>query len=211
VSDTTADLICIGGRVRTPASPSGFTEAVAVRHGLIQAVGEDRDIRDLAGPGTRVIDLAGRLTLPAFGDTHVHAISGGLESLRCNMLGLKTRQACLDTIAAYCRRLAPDAWVTGGGWPMEAFPGGTPIAADLNTVTGGRPAFLPNRGHHGAWVNTAALERAGINRDTPDPSDGRIERYPDGSPTGTLHDGAMRLVSRHVPANTAAEPAGSTR
>jgi predicted amidohydrolase YtcJ len=201
----TADLILIGGKVRTPAGPSGFTGAIAIRDGAIEAVGDDADIRDLAGPRTRVVDLAGRLALPAFGDAHVHAINGGLESLRCNMLGLKTRQACLDTIARYCAELARDAWVLGGGWSMEAFPGGTPTAADLDAVTSGRPAFLPNRDHHGAWVNTEALRRAGIGPDTTDPVDGRIERYADGSPTGTLHDGAMGLVARHVPPASASE------
>jgi predicted amidohydrolase YtcJ len=199
------ELILIGGRVRTPADPSGFTEAIAIDGGTITAVGSDADIRDLAGPGTRVIDLGGRLAMPAFGDAHVHAISGGLESLRCNLLGLKTRQQCLDTIARYGAGLPADAWVLGGGWSMEGFPGGTPTAVDLDAVTGSRPAFLPNRDHHGAWVNTSALTRAGIDATTPDPADGRIERYPDGSPTGTLHDGAMALVARHVPANTAQE------
>lgn len=173
--------------------------------GIIAAVGDDDEIRELAGPRTRVVDLRGRLALPAFGDAHVHAISGGLESLRCSMLGLNTRHDCLDLIARYCETLPPDQWVLGAGWTMEAFPGGTPTASDLDTVTGGRPAFLPNRDHHGAWVNTAALDRAGIGTDTPDPSDGRIERYPDRSPTGTLHDGAMDLVARHVPAPSAAE------
>jgi predicted amidohydrolase YtcJ len=207
LSSTTADLILIGGKVRTPSHASGFAQAIAIGGGRIQAVGSDGDVRDLAGPRTRVIDLNGRLALPAFGDAHVHAISGGLESLRCNMLGLKTRQECLDTIARYSTRLDEDlnTWVLGGGWSMEAFPGGTPTAADLDTVTGGRPAFLPNRDHHGAWVNTAALRRAGVGRHTPDPADGRIERYPDGSPTGTLHDGAMRLVAEHVPAATPEE------
>jgi predicted amidohydrolase YtcJ len=207
LSSTTADLILIGGKVRTPSHASGFAQAIAISGGRIQAVGSDADIRDLAGPRTRVIDLNGRLAVPAFGDAHVHAISGGLESLRCNMLGLRTRQECLDTIARYSTGLDEDqnTWVLGGGWSMEAFPGGTPTAADLDTVTGGRPAFLPNRDHHGAWVNTAALRRAGVGRDTPDPPDGRIERYPDGSPTGTLHDGAMRLVAEYVPAATPEE------
>ena len=199
------ELILIGGRVRTPADPSGFTEAVAIDGGTITAVGSDAEIRDLAGPGTRVIDLAGRLAMAAFGDAHVHAISGGLESLRCNLLGLKTRQQCLDAIARYSAGLPAGAWLLGGGWSMEGFPGGTPTAVDLDPVTGGRPAFLPNRDHHGAWVNTAALRIAGIDTTTPDPADGRIERHPDGAPTGTLHDGAMSLVARHVPPNTAAE------
>jgi predicted amidohydrolase YtcJ len=148
VTAATPDLIFFGGRVRTPAHPSGFATALAVRDGVICSVGDDTDVRALAGPRTRVVDLAGRLALPAFGDSHIHAVSGGLESLRCNLLGLKTRQECLDAVAAYCAGLAPDAWVLGGGWSMEAFPGGIPSAADLDAVTGGRPAFLPNRDHH---------------------------------------------------------------
>ena len=88
---------------------------------------------------------------------------------------------------------------------MPAFPGGTPLAADLDTVVPDRPVFLPNRDHHGAWVNTRALELAGIDRDTPDPPDGRIERDADGNPTGTLHEGATALVSRHLPRTTGAD------
>jgi len=198
-----AELVLAGGKIRTPVHPSGFAQALAVRDGLIQAVGADEDIRPLAGRGTRVVDLRGRLVLPAFGDAHVHAVSGGLESLRCNLLGLRTRRDSLAAVAAYCAGLPGGAWVLGGGWTMAAFPGGLPTAADLDAVTGGRPAFLPNRDHHSAWVNTAALEVAGIDPGTPDPPDGRIERDQAGRPTGVLHDGAMRLV--RVPAASAAE------
>ena len=205
VSSTEADLVFADGKIRTPAHPSGFVEALAVRDGVIQALGTDDDIRELTGRRTRVIDLRGRLALPAFGDAHVHAVSGGLESLRCNLLGLRSRHECLDTVAEYSSALHPGAWVLGAGWTMEAFPGGLPVAADLDTVTGGRPAFLPNRDHHSAWVNTAALKLAGIDASTPDPVDGRIERYESGQPTGTLHDGAMRLVAARVPPPSAAE------
>jgi hypothetical protein len=205
VTEPKADLVLAGGKIRTPGHPSGFAQALAARDGVIQALGSDDDIGELAGPGTRVIDLGGRLALPAFGDAHVHAVSGGLESLRCNLLGLRTRHDCLAAVAAYSAALAADAWVLGGGWAMEAFPGGTPTAADLDTVTGGRPAFIPNRDHHSAWVNTAALERAGVDASTPDPMDGRIERDAAGNPTGALHDGAMRLVAAHIPPATAAE------
>ncbi|MGH3152496.1 MAG: amidohydrolase [Streptosporangiaceae bacterium] len=204
-NDGRADLVFLNGKVRTPGHPTGFAQALAVRGGLIQAVGADEDIRAMAGPGTRVVDLDGRLALPAFGDAHVHAVAGGLESLRCNLLGLKTRHESLAAVAAYCSGLAPGAWVLGGGWTMAAFPGGLPTAADLDTVTGGRPAFLPNRDHHSAWVNTAALRMAGVDAGTPDPPDGRIERDPAGQPTGALHDGAMRLVAGHVPPASPAE------
>jgi predicted amidohydrolase YtcJ len=93
-------------------------------------------------------------------------------------------------------------WILGGGWAMPAFPGGTPTAADLDAVVPGRPIFLPNRDHHGAWVNSRALEIAGVDRDTPDPPDGRIERDADGHPTGTLHEGATALVARYLPRTT---------
>ena len=202
---TEADLVLAGGKIRTPAHPSGFVQALAVRDGMIAALGSDDEIRELTGRRTRVIDLRGRLALPAFGDAHVHPVSGGLESLRCNLLGLRTRHECLDTVADYCSALPAGGWVLGGGWTMSAFPGGLPTAADLDAVTGGRPAFLPNRDHHSAWVNTAALRLAGIDADTPDPIDGRIERDESGQSTGTLHDGAMRLVADRVPPTSPAE------
>src|SRR6266566_2067995 len=205
VSSTEADLVLAGGKIRTPAHPSGFAAALAVRGGVIQAVGRDDEIRELTGRRTRVIDLRGRLALPAFGDAHVHPVSGGLESLRCNLAGLRTRHECLDTVAEYSSSLPPGGWVLGGGWTMSAFPGGLPTADDLDPVTGGRPAFLPNRDHHSAWVNSAALKIAGIDAGTADPAHGRIERDRSGRPTGALHDGAMRLVAAHVPPASAAE------
>ena len=200
-----ADLVLAGGKIRTPAHPSGFVSALAVRGGAIQAVGTDDEIRELTGRRTRVIDLRGQLALPAFGDAHVHPVSGGLESLRCNLAGLRSRPECLEAVARYTPALSPGAWVLGGGWIMPAFPDVLPTAADLDTVTGGRPAFLPNRSHHSAWVNTAALSRAGIGAGTPDPADGRIERDSSGRPTGAPHDGAMRLVADLVPPASDAE------
>src|SRR6185437_10834174 len=83
------------------------------------------------------------------------------------------------------------------------FPGGVPTAAELDPQTGDRPAYLPNRDHHSAWVNTAALRRAGIDASTEDPVDGRIERDAAGNPTGALHEGAMQLVGSIVPAPSA--------
>ena len=203
-----ATLALRNGKVKTG---DGFAQAVAIVRGTIVAVGTDDEIAALTAPTTRVIDLAGRLAMPAFGDAHVHAISGGLESLRCNLLGQRTRQGCLDQIAAYAAALGQDDWVLGGGWAMEAFPRGIPSALDLDGVCGGRPAFLPNKDHHSAWVNTAALDLAGIDSSTPDPFSGRIERDLSGNPTGTLHDAAMALVTRHVPRTSREELARGLR
>jgi len=202
---TFATVVFRHGRVRTPSHGSGFAESVAVTDSTITAIGDDVDIAPLIGPQTRVIDLAGRLALPAFGDAHVHALAGGLESLRCNLLGLRTRHEVMDRIAAWAATLPADAWVLGGGWALECFPGGNPTAEDLDAVTGGRPAFFPNRDHHSAWVNSRAIELAGIDNNTPDPFDGRIERDASGRATGALHDGAMGFVARILPAVTVDE------
>ncbi len=205
MSSAPAELVLAGGKIRAPHHPSGFAQAAAVGGGVIRALGSDEEIREFTGPRTRVVNLRGRLAIPAFGDAHVHPVQGGLESLRCNLLGQRSRQEYLDAIAAYSAALPRDAWVLGGGWSMPDFPGGVPAAADLDAVTGGRPAFLPNRDHHSAWVNTAALTLAGVTARTPDPADGRIERDHAGVPSGALHDGAMRLVAGHVPPPSAAE------
>ena len=200
-----ATLILRGGRVWAPGSPGGFAESVAIQEEKILAVGTEEEIGAHKGPATRVIDLKGRLVTPSFGDAHIHAVGGGLESLRCDLLDLRDRHAILDCIDRYRSHLEPGAWITGGGWAMEAFPGGMPTALDLDAVSGGHPAFLPNRDHHSGWANTEALARAGIDESTPDPPDGRIERDAQGRPTGCLHEGAMALVARLLPAPSRAE------
>ena len=195
-------LALVNGKVWTR---DGFRDAVAADGHTITATGSNDEIRDLAGPRARVVDLRGRLAVPAFGDAHIHAVSAGLESLRCDLTSISERREYIDAIAAHAAGLPADEWVLGGGWLMPAFPGGTPVASDLDPVTGGHPVFLPNRDHHSAWVNSLAMERAGIDARTPDPADGRIERDKHGNPTGALHDGAMRLVADLVPPPSAAE------
>lgn len=195
-----ADLVFTGGAVFTADTVRSRTDAVAVTGERIVALGADA--RALIGPATEVVDLAGRLLMPGFQDAHVHPVSGGLELLRCDLAEGNTEEEYLEIIAAYAAAHSADdddGWVLGGGWAMSAFPGGTPTASTLDRVLPDRPAFLPNRDGHGAWVNSQALRRAGIDRDTPDPADGRIERDADGNPTGTLHEGAMSLVNRLVP------------
>jgi predicted amidohydrolase YtcJ len=172
--------------------------------GTVVAVLTPDDLDGLDRGDHEVVDLAGGLVSPGFTDAHCHPIQGGLERSRCDLTEGRTREDYLATTKAYAAGHS-GPWVLGGGWAMAAFPGGTPTAADLDTVVPDRPAFLPNRDHHGAWVNTRALELAGITAATPDPADGRIERLPDGSPSGTLHEGAMDLVARLVPPTPAAD------
>jgi predicted amidohydrolase YtcJ len=195
-------LALLNGRITTPG---GFAEALGIQGDRIIAVGRSEEIKELSSAGTREIDLRGRLTVPGFGDSHIHAVSGGLGILRCQLLGIKTRTETVAAVARYAASLPESAWVLGGGWSMEAFDGGVPGAADLDAVCRGRPAYLPNRDGHTAWVNSRALELAGIDAQTPDPPDGRVERDATGQPNGALHEGAMRLVGRLVPPPSAGE------
>ncbi len=173
-------------------------------HGVVVADGRVVDCAPDAdlprGAGVAEIDLAGGLVSPGFVDAHVHAVQGGLERIRCDLSEHDTRDDYLAAVRAYADAHPDLPWIQGGGWAMAAFPGGTPTAADLDTVVPDRPVFLPNRDHHGAWVNSRALALAGIDATTPDPPDGRLERDADGRPTGTLHEGAMAMVMRVAPA-----------
>jgi predicted amidohydrolase YtcJ len=193
-----ADLVFTGGPVFTADAVRSRARTVAVTDGRIVAVGGD-DFADHVGPKTELVDLRGRMLLPGFQDAHVHPVWGGLDMLRCDLAGYGTAGEYLDAIGRYATAHPDDEWILGGGWQMSAFPGGTPTAAALDTVVPDRPAFFPNRDGHGAWVNSAALRLAGIDRDSPDPADGRIERDADGNPSGTLHEGAMGLVNRLLP------------
>ena len=199
---THADIVftggAYGGRVFVSDASRSRADSVAVRDGRIVAL--DREALALIGPGTEIVDLEGRMLVPGFQDAHVHPLWGGLDMLRCDLADLSTQDEYLARIAEYAAGHPDDGWVLGGGWQMSAFPGGTPTADALDRVVPDRPAFLPNRDGHGAWVNSRALELAGVTRDTPDPDDGRIERDASGAPSGTLHEGAMSLVNRLLPA-----------
>lgn len=177
--------------------------AVAVRDGVILAAGPETQVRNALPAPEHDVPLEGRALSPGFTDAHVHTLMGGVESLACDLTGAHGIDATLAVITSHAAGNTGD-WITGGGWSMSDFPGGTPTAELLDAITGQTPAYLINRDHHGAWVNTAALRLAGITAATLDPKDGCIERDNRGTPTGTLHEGAMDLVSALIPPSDAA-------
>jgi predicted amidohydrolase YtcJ len=200
-----AKLLLTGGVVYTANPGHRWAEAVAVRAGRISAVGRAEEVAGAASTGARVLDLEGRMVVPGFQDAHVHPVDGGLVRSRCDLHESKGAAEHEAVIRAYATSHRDAEWILGGGWSLDDFPGGTPHRSTLDAIVPDCPVFLFNRDGHGAWVNSRALERAGVDRDTPDPADGRIERDADGSPMGTLHEGAMDLVERMVPPPTPAE------
>jgi predicted amidohydrolase YtcJ len=194
-----ADTVIVGGRVHLGSAVPGPAGWIAISNGRIAAIGVGRPPRDLIGASTAQIDARGGLVLPGFQDAHVHPLHGGMAALTCDLHDLPGADAYLRAVGDYARAHPDLAWITGGGWAMADFPGGTPRREPLDALVPERPAYLVNRDGHGAWVNSKALEMAGISAATTDPVDGRIERDADGSPTGSLHEGAMDLVASIVP------------
>lgn len=185
----------IGGKVWT----AGF---VAPRRLDVMVEGEHFiDVAragELDTEGAEVIDLAGRLLLPGFQDAHIHPIAGGNDLSQCNLLGLSTREDILQAIENYSSANPELEWVLGGGWLLRAF-AEPPTAKLLDGLVGNRKASLQAHSRHSIWASSAALAAAGIDRSTPDPTDGRIERDADGNPTGLLHEGAMSLLTPVMP------------
>lgn len=198
---STPDVLFVGGAVFDGSASRPHHSAVAVTGADVTAVG-GAELRELAGSSTRIVDLAGGLVMPGFVDSHIHPIEGGLERMRCDLSGASTAADYLERIGRYAAANPNIPWILGGGWQVAAFAGGAPLAADLDAVVSDRPVYLSNRDHHGVWVNSRALELAGVRADTPDPADGRIERDPSGNSSGTLHEGANALVLRLIPKDT---------
>ncbi|MFF6787958.1 amidohydrolase [Streptomyces filamentosus] len=196
-----ADLVFTRGPVLTLDPARSRATSLAVTGDRITAVGHD-EVRELIGPGTEVVDLTGKLLLPGFQDSHIHAVGGGCELAECDLTESVDVTEYLERIRAYAEAHPDREWITGGGWSMESFEGGLPTRQLLDSVVPDRPVLLSNRDHHGAWANTRALELAGLTAATPDPADGRIEREADGTPSGMLQEGATGLVARLVPATT---------
>ncbi len=201
-----ADAVYTNGRIYTVDGERSWAEAVAIADGRIVYVGLDAGVAAFVGDDTAMYSLHGRLMLPAFQDVHIHPITSGLDALACDLGGL-------DDLAAYRMRIAeyaathPDAeWISGGGWSMAVFgPGGYASRTILDELVPDRPVFLSSADGHSGWVNSVALEIAGITKETPDPPDGIIDRDPStGELVGSLQEGAMDLVRDVMPEPTPA-------
>lgn len=198
---TGVDLV-LRGRVRTGDPVAPLARAVAVRGGVVVAL--DQDALALADAAAEVLDVPA--VLPGFGDGHVHPLWGGVELAGPDVRDRMSVEAIVEEVRRYAAGHPDEDWVLGGPYDPTLVPGGLFDAAWLDAAVPDRPVALQSTDHHCAWVNSVALERAGIDERTADPQAGSVARRPDGSPLGTLVEWtAMDLVLRHAPSPTVAE------
>ncbi|MBS3940842.1 MAG: amidohydrolase [Actinobacteria bacterium] len=193
-------VLPVAGRGSIWTGTSTTTDAVAVADGRIVGLGDDA--RDLRGPGTEVVELRDQALLPGFRDGHLHPLNGGAETLDCDLVDSADVDEVLSRLARFVADHPDPAatpWVLGWGYPPEILPGGVGSAALLDTVVGDRPAALWSSDHHMVWVNTRALQVAGITAATNDPPRGTVVRDVDGHPVGTLLEEAEHLLDEVMP------------
>lgn len=202
-----ADAIYYGGKVWTgdPAQPAA--QAIAVKGHRILYVGSNMGAARYYGPRTTLVDLRGRRVLPGFIDAHMHASSAVRLILSVDLYALNSVTDYLDAVAEFAAAHPDLPAILGSGWSNTVVPGIGPLASDLDSVVSDRPVAIQSQDYHSLWVNSKALELAGIDGSTPDPVGGKIERLPDsvspenpyGIPSGTLRESAMDLVTAVLP------------
>jgi hypothetical protein len=202
-----ADLILVNGKLWTVDATRPEAEALAVANGRILAVGPSAEVRRLAGPSTRTIDLRGRRVVPGFYDSHVHLLGSGQRLSEVALKDVPDETEFGKRLVAFDRKLPRDRWLLGGEWDHDrTFNGQLPTAELIDKYVRDRPVFLRRYDGHMGVVNTRALQLAGVTAATPDPPGGVIYRKPNGKePSGVLRDNAMGLVDRLIPAPSESE------
>lgn len=195
-----ADLVLRGGKIVTMNPQQPRAEAIAIIGRRIVRVGSDREIEPMIGPGTRVIELKGRLVVPGFIESHGHLLGLGQSRLILDLRGARSAEEVAQRVARRVREIKPGEWILGRGWDQNEWEKKDfPTHEVLDRAAPENPVYLTRVDGHAAWVNRRALEQAGLTRATADPPGGRILRDAQGDPTGVLVDRAMNLVAQHIP------------
>lgn len=210
-----ADVILINGKVLTVDRQFSIRESVAVRDGRIAALGTTAEIRKLAGPRTRVIDLQDRTVIPGLIDSHLHAIRAALSfSTEVNWIGARTLTEALSRIRDAAQAKGPKAWlIVAGGWNVEQFKENRrPTQAELVAAAPNNPVYV-QLGYGWAMLTPAALQALQISSDADLPAHGRLERDAGGKPTGAVAGGQDAIIALfdRLPKPTFAEQVDGTR
>lgn len=195
-SARSATHIFVHGTVLTP---QGSAQALALRDGVIVAVGSDAQITALARPDATITDLAGHTLMPGLYDMHVHVLEAGLTKAACHLPQGGGAQAVVAAVRACAARAAPGEWIIGGSWVGAAFAPGEQTAKLLDSAAPDNPVVLSDEALHSVWANSRALALSGVGTDTRDPAGGVIDRDAQGRPSGVFRETAAALIEAHEP------------
>ena len=160
-----ADMIIVGGQIKTP---TGWAEAMAIRDGRILAIGGLKDVRSEVGAGANMINVHGMTVMPGLVDSHVHPLFAGLGAASCKLPRGATVKQLTQAVGACVAEAGPGDWIQGGNWVAASFAPGQQTRQLLDTIAPNNPVLLNDEALHSIWVNSIALKRAGISRDTPE-------------------------------------------
>ncbi len=190
--------ILYNAQIYTLDSQLSTASAIVIDHGQIQAVGDQRSILSKYAHSTKRLNLGGKTVIPGLIDAHLHLHQYALTLQRVDC-ETETREECLKKVAEKVSSTPPGEWILGHGWNQNVWPEDFGNAEQLDAIAPDNPVYLTAKSLHAAWVNSAALQFAGISAHTQDPPGGKIQRRADGSPTGILFETAMALVSENIP------------
>lgn len=194
------DTILVGGNIITLDKKQPRVQALAVSYGRVVALGADDDIRRLADTGTTVVNLDGKTVLPGLTDAHLHWEAQAQAMRSVDVFEVPAKAIAVERVRERIGETPADLWVQGQGWAQDLWPEREfPSKQDLDAVAPAHPVYLSAKSGHAAWVNSTALQRAGITDSTPDPEGGQIRRDDSGAATGILLETAMDLVSERIP------------
>ena len=190
--------ILYNGRIRTLNSTTPFASALAIQDGKIVAVGNDSEIQAIFKTGSTLENLEGNVVWPGLTDAHIHLeyYATVLDFVDCET---PTLQETLHRVAERAKVTPQGKWILGHGWNQNLWSEGFGNAHHLDSVAPNVPVFLTAKSWHAAWVNSIALNMAGITSETPDPRGGIIQRDSNRQPTGVLLESAMALVQKMIP------------
>jgi predicted amidohydrolase YtcJ len=197
-------LLLYNGKIFTADDKFTISEAVAVDGEKIVAVGTSNDLK-VKYQAAKEIDLKGKLVTPGFNDAHVHFFRGALALLNVSLNDAKTLEEAKAKVAAKVKEVKAGEWISGRGWDHTVWGNKFPTRADLDAVAPNNPVYLVRVDGHVAWVNSKALQLAGVDKNTKSPEGGEIERSESGEATGILKETAQGLVGRLIAEPNAAQ------
>ncbi|MGE5359707.1 MAG: amidohydrolase [Bacteroidales bacterium] len=196
-----ADLVLHDGKIVTVDTERPSAQALAVKGDTIVALGTDQEIAKYIGEKTKVIDLAGKLAIPGFIDSHLHFMGVGEQKLQLDLTKARTWDDIVAMVAEAARATPPGQPIRGRGWHQEKWDKvptpnveGFPVHNELSKVSPNNPVYLTHASGHATIANAKAMELAGITKKTPDPAGGNIVRDAQGNPIGVFRENAAGLL-----------------